>query len=73
VTRKEKLEAKIRNNPRNISLEDFEALIKQYGHIEEGGRHPKAIFGNEMFPYKRENPIKPAYVNGILELIDNLK
>jgi hypothetical protein len=31
VSKKEKLEAKIRNHPRNVSLEDFEALIKQYG------------------------------------------
>ena len=72
MTKKEKLEAKIRNNPRNVSLADFEALIKQYGYISEGGKHPKAIIRNEMYPYKRENPIKPAYVKGLLELLDNL-
>lgn len=70
MTRKEKLEARIRNNPRNVSLSDFEALIRQYGRIKEGGNHPQAIIGVRVFAYKRTNPVLTPYVTKILELID---
>ncbi len=69
----DKKEQRIRENVNNVSLDDFEALINKYGFIKMGSNHPKAIIGNIMFPYKRENPIKPVYVKGILEIIDNLK
>jgi len=72
VTKKEKLEAKIRNNPRNVSLEDFEALINQYGQILGGGSHPKAFINNHIYPYKKENPVKAHYVEAILSFIDEL-
>jgi hypothetical protein len=68
-----KAEKREQKNRGNVSLEDFEALINQYGHIKFGGSHPKAIVGNIMFPYKRTNPVKPPYVEGILEIIDELK
>lgn len=72
MSKAEKREQRIRENPCNVSLEDFEALINQYGYIKFGGSHPKAIIGNVMFPYKRTNPVKPPYVEGILEIIDKL-
>ncbi len=68
---KKSLEA-IRRNPRNVPLRAFEALIKQYGHIEEGAKHPKAIIGAYTIPYKRENPVKSCYVIDLLEIIDSL-
>jgi hypothetical protein len=66
----EKREQKIRENTQNVSLEDFEALIKKYGEIIQGGSHPKAHIGNHIYPYKRENPVKAHYVEAILGLID---
>ena len=45
MARKRKLLDKMRRNPRNVSLLDFEALINDYGYVEEGGKHPKAIIG----------------------------
>ncbi len=65
---KKSLEA-IRRNPRNVPLRDFESLIKRYGHIEEGSKHPKAIIGTNTMPYKRENPVKSCYVKELLEII----
>ena len=38
---KKSLEA-IQRNPRNVALRAFESLIKRYGYIEEGAKHPKA-------------------------------
>jgi hypothetical protein len=52
----------LRRNPRNVALRNFEAVIKQYGCIEEGAKHPKAIIGTNTMPYKRENPVKSCYV-----------
>ena len=72
MSTRNKREQKIRQNPANVSLEDFEALINQYGHIRFGGNHPKAVIGNIMFPYKRSNPVRTPYVEGILEIIDSL-
>jgi len=66
---KKSLEA-IRRNPRNVALRNFEALIKQYGYIEEGAKHPKAIIGTRTMPYKRENPVKSCYAKELLEIIE---
>jgi hypothetical protein len=66
---KKALEA-IQRNPRNLALHDFEALIKKYGVIEEGAKHPKAIIGTHTMTYKRENPIKVCYVKELLEIIE---
>lgn len=72
MSRKEKREQKIRSNPANVSLEDFEALINQYGYIKEGGKHPQALIGNKFMTYKRTNPVKSAYAKQLLGYIDNL-
>ncbi|MDD5486598.1 MAG: hypothetical protein PHW65_03500 [Dehalococcoidales bacterium] len=64
-----------RSNPRktrNVSLHEFEALINRYGHIEEGGKHPKAIIRNYTMPYKRENPVKACYIKELYKIIDSL-
>jgi hypothetical protein len=72
VSKKEKLEVKIRNNPRNVSLKDFESLICRYGEIKEGGSHPQAIIGKGVISFKRTNPIRSPYVALVLDLIDAL-
>lgn len=72
MTKKEKLEARIRSNPRNVSLDDFEALVNKYGHIDMGGKHAKARIGNAVMTYKRVNPMPPEYVTDLLEIIDTL-
>jgi hypothetical protein len=72
MSQKEKLLAKIRANYRNVSLNDFETLVKHYGHIEEGTKHPKAIINSQTLPYKRQNPMKSCYVKEILDIIDSI-
>lgn len=73
MSKSEKRELKIRKNSNNVSVEDFEALIMQYGYIIEGSRHPKAHIGNHMYPYKRENPVKSCYVEAIIGFINELR
>lgn len=70
MTRDKKSLESIRRNPGNVALHDFEALIKRYGYIEEGAKHPKAIIGTRTMPYKRESPLKSCYVKELLEIID---
>ena len=72
MSQKEKLLARVRRNPRNISLGEFESLINGYGYIEEGAKLPKAIIESYTLPYKRENPVKSCYVVELLEIIDSL-
>jgi hypothetical protein len=72
MTKADKKEQKILNNITNVSLEDFEALINQYGFINGTGSHPKARIGNYTMPYKRENPVKVCYVKELLQIIDSV-
>jgi hypothetical protein len=72
LSTREKLLEKARRNPRNLSQEEFESLVKMFGHIEEGGSHPRAIIGENTLPYKRENPIKVCYTNELIEIIDSM-
>lgn len=73
MIRKEKREEKIRENPGNVALKDFEWLIRRYGDIKEGSKHRVAIIGNKKMTYKRENPVKPVYVKYLFIMIDSLK
>jgi hypothetical protein len=70
MTKKEKLEARIRNNPKNVSLADFEYLVNEYGRIKPGNKHAKAVIGTRTLTYKRVNPIPPEYVTDLLKIID---
>jgi hypothetical protein len=70
VTKKDKLEARSRNNPKNVTLNEFESLVNIYGHIKPGGKHAKAVLGNRTLTYKRANPVGAVYVTDLLKLID---
>lgn len=72
MRKKDRLEARIRNNPKNVSLREFEALVNKYGHIEMGSKHAKARIGAATMTYKRVNPMPPEYVTDLLEIIDTL-
>ena len=72
MAKRGKREEKIRINSKNVSLNDFEWLISQYGKIKKGGNHPQAVIEKRVFPYRRTNPIRPPYVEKLLEIIDSL-
>jgi hypothetical protein len=73
MSKQDKRESKIRENTKNVSLEDFEALVNKYGRIEFGGKHPKAVIGQRAYSYKRTNPVNPTYVEHLIEMIDDSK
>ncbi len=72
MSKKDKLEARIRNNPKNVTLDEFETLVNKHGRIEMGSKHAKARIGNSTLTYKRVNPMPPEYVVELLEMIDSL-
>ena len=72
MVRKTKSESKTRRKIRNVSLHEFESMIKKNGHIEEGSKHLKAIIGNYTLTYKRENPVKACYVKELYDIIESL-
>jgi hypothetical protein len=73
VTKQDKREQRIRLNPANVPLQDFENLINRYGRITTNGSHFKAVIRKKSLPYKRENPVKLVYVKDILKLIDKIQ
>lgn len=72
MNKRDKREQRIRQNPTNVSLEDFEGLVNTYGYIKGSGSHLKARIGAFTLPYKRENPVKTVYVKELPKLIDSL-
>lgn len=70
MSKTDKKEQKIRDNVKNVSLEDFEWLIRKYGEIDYGGNHPIACIGNIRYPFKRKNPVDYHYVKDVLGFID---
>jgi hypothetical protein len=71
MTKSRKRLDKVKQNPRNVPLGDFEALARLYGTIKEGTKHPRvAITGQPSIPYKRESPVKKCYVDELLEAIE---
>jgi hypothetical protein len=70
MSKKAKLEDRIRKNPRDVSLDDFEAMVNVYGYIEMGSKHAKARIGSATLTYKRINPMPPEYVADLLDIID---
>lgn len=73
MSKRDKREEKIRTNPRNVSLSDFEWLAQQYGTLMEGGNHPQIVIGYYKVSYKKTNPLKVAYVRQLLEIIDEIR
>ena len=71
MSKKDKREQKIRDNTKNVSLEDFEWLINQYGYIKIGGSHSVAVIKNTSYAYPRKNPMGQPYVKRLIEIIDN--
>jgi hypothetical protein len=71
MVKADKREQKIRQNTKNVSLAEFEWLIRKYGKLQFGGNHALASIGSLRYPYKRQNPVNYHYVEELLRIIDN--
>ncbi len=77
MSKKDKLRRKIRNNPKNVSKQDLETLLGQFGFMLDRvkGSHYTFIYqkdGKEIqivIPMHGQK-VKPAYVKLVTELLD---
>jgi len=76
MTKAHKLREKMRHNPRDWRIEDWEALAQRYGFgiRKAGGSH--AVFfhiaSGRMLTVPARRPIKPVYVKAFLSLLDEV-
>lgn len=74
----EKLESKMRNNPKGWVIEDLRKILKAYGFVEGvSGRGSHVTFSHpdlvDILTIPVHKPIKPVYVKQIIAQIDYLK
>lgn len=81
MTKREKLEATIRNNMRQVRFDDLDTLMRRYGFIgdrEKGhvmyshSEHPN-IITNVAKPHGGTKHVKQIYVEQALDAIDMMK
>lgn len=73
--KKEKLLAKMRQNPKNIRPEELEQLLLWLGFEKRAGKGSHTVYKRDEYrltlPYKKPF-LKPIYIKLALEIIDEL-
>jgi hypothetical protein len=75
VTKFDKLIARMRNNPRDWSIEDIKSLAQRYGidWRQPGTSHVTFSYpGLEPLSVPSHKPIKPIYVMRFLTMLDRI-
>ena len=76
MSSRDKMLARMRENPRDWRIEDLEALAAHFGLIvrKPGGSHVVFFHSRlpEMLSVPARRPIKPIYVRRFLSMIDEL-
>lgn len=77
MTKIDKTIEKMRNNPRDWQMADFETIAMRFGITVRRGKgshvsftHPRWV---EILTVPAHRPIKPVYVKKFMALIDTLK
>jgi len=76
MTKKEKLLAKIRNNPKEVRFEDLEGLIINHGFEKAGGKGSHNVYVKEntvitvVRPHGRNKFCHPLDVKGVLDVLE---
>jgi hypothetical protein len=76
MTKAEKILERMRNNPRDWSIEDLKVIAKRYGidWRQPGTSHVTfAAMGAVPLTVPAHKPIKPIYVTRFLTMVDNLR
>ncbi|NHZ72266.1 MAG: addiction module toxin, HicA family [Aquificales bacterium] len=75
MSKKEKLLAKLRRNPKNIRPEELEHVLVRLGFKKRQGRGSHMVYKRGEYrltvPYKKPF-LKPIYIKLALEIIDEL-
>ncbi len=78
LSKRQKLIAAIRNNPKDVAFEDIDTLLRYYGctvtQASKGSSHYKFIHEavNWILEIPKDKPIKAVYAKRALEMIDEI-
>lgn len=78
MSKREKLIAAIRNNPKNVAFEDIDTLLRHYGctvkQKSRGSSHYKYSYEAVawILEIPKDKPIKAIYAKRALEMIDEI-
>ncbi len=75
MTARDKILARMRNNPRGWHVDDLKALAKHFGIAfrQKGTSHVTFVIpGKRSLPVPANNPVEPEYVRAFLKLIDEV-
>jgi predicted RNA binding protein YcfA (HicA-like mRNA interferase family) len=75
MSQKEKLLAKLRQNPKNIRPEELEQILLWFGFAKREGKGSHTVYKRGEYrltvPYKKPF-LKPIYIKLALEILDEL-
>ena len=76
MTKKEKLLARIRNNPKNVRFEELEGLILNHGYEKVGTKGSHNVYAKDNMvitvvrPHGSKKFCHPLDVKGVLEVLE---
>ncbi len=76
MTKREKLLAKLRQNPKNVRFEDVDLILTDLGFEkrQRGSSHAVYTLDTQRITVPFRKPfIKPIYIKQLLELLDTLE
>lgn len=78
MSRGEKLLKRMRQNPRDWRIQDVETVCRSFGVLcarPPGGSHYKVKdqLGQRMLVVPAHRPIKPVYIELLIEMLDGLE
>ena len=75
MTKKDKLLAKIRQNPKHVRFEDLEKILLALGfqRRQPGTSHVIFTLGKQIITIPKKKPfVKPHYVGLVIDILDGL-
>lgn len=81
MTKAEKLLQKIRNNPKQVSFEDLDRLLRNWGFVsrQSGGGSSHYFYYHPMYAWlstvvpKRRPHVHTVYVHDVLDMISEIE
>jgi predicted RNA binding protein YcfA (HicA-like mRNA interferase family) len=71
----DKILQKVLNNQKNVSIREFETLLRHFGFYKKRQKGSHATYynkeKNKYFRFPHQRPIKPCYINNFLNLLNN--
>ncbi|QGP92569.1 hypothetical protein MGLY_19550 [Neomoorella glycerini] len=77
MTKREKILEKIKQNPRNVSFNDLDRILRQHGfkcrQLGSGSSHYTYLKDDIRITLPKQNPMRPVYVKITLKAIEEIE